>query len=502
MNQRKAGAVLSYVGIAGNTVASFIFVPILISLLGKEQFGLYQLVGSMIAYLMIMDFGLANTTTRYYSIYMAQGNDKSKENLLATTGVLYCLISAAIVIAGICGIDYLISFYTNTLSPQDIAVAKKMFYILLVNVAIVIPANIFTAVINSHEKFIFSKTIIIFTAFFRPLTILLFLLISTNIITVVVVQTVFNILIVAANIYFALFILKAKFKLYFWDWKLVKEILRFSFFVFIPGIMNLAYWKTGQIILGAVSGANTVAVYATAILIANAYISLSGSISGVFLPRLSAITAKTDDMSEINNIFISSSRIQFLLLALFLSGFIVYGKEFMFFWLGESFISGYYLALIFMLGLFICLVQGVGGPIVQAKNKHAFRSVVYFLLGLANIAISIPMAKLYGALGCAITTGFCLLLGQTIIMNIYYHKIGIAIFKFFKEIFFSSFVVFGVSIAAIIIKYYWVCDNLYSFLSQIVIFTLMYSILMWKLFMNDYEKNLVLNPLFKALNKV
>lgn len=495
MNEKKAGVILSYVGIVTNVLVNFLFIPALIFFLGKEKFGLYQLVGAMIAYLNIMDFGLSNATTRYYSRYTAQGKEKEKENLLFLTSVLYCCISALIVIVGYAGFDVVIPVYRGTLSAQDIECVRQMFYILLINVAIVIPSNVFVAVINSHQKFIFSRSVIIFTAVFRPLLVLFFLLLVNNIMTVVIVQTLFNIAVAGLNAWFALAFLRVKFKFHFWDGKLVKEILRYSFFVFLPGIISIAYWQTGQIVLGAVAGAGAVAVYATAIQIANGYMALANSISSVFLPQLSAISAKTEDMTQINDIFIRNSRLQFFLMSLLLAGFALYGREFVQLWLGNDFHNTYIYALILMCGLFVCLVQTTAVVVIQAKNKHAFRSVVYFFLGLLNIVCSIPMAKKYGGLGCAITTGFCLLLGQTIIINIYYYKMGLAIIRFIKNLLQMLPAVLLAVLWGILVQWTWPCKSLLAFVSQGFLFSVIFGALLWKLAMNEYEKNLILIPL-------
>ena len=71
VNQRKAGVVLSYISMFLHILIGFIYVPVLLKFLGKSQFGLYQLMGSVIAYMAIMDFGLSGTITRYFYRYLA-----------------------------------------------------------------------------------------------------------------------------------------------------------------------------------------------------------------------------------------------------------------------------------------------------------------------------------------------------------------------------------------------------------------------------------------------
>lgn len=495
MNQRKAGAILSYAGIALNTVVGFLFTPLLISFLGKDQYGLYQLVGSLIAYLNIMDLGLSNTTTRYYSGYKAVNDETSAENILALSGILYAGVSLLIVIAGLVLFHYCIPLYYHTLSAEDIVLVRNMFYVLLLNLAVVIPSNVFTAIINAHQKFIFARGLVLFTTLFRPLSVVAFLSVFNSVMTVVIVQTLFNIFVALLSVWYVFSKLKVKFKLHYWNAKLVKEILTFSFFICIPGIISIAYWKTGQVILGAVVGAGAVAVYATAIQIAQGYMALSSSMSGVFLPQLSAINAKTDDMTEINAIFLKTSRLQYYLMSYIFLGFVLYGRSFVNLWVGPEFEQVYPYSLILMAGLFVCLVQSTAVPIVQAKNKHAFRAVLYAVLGVINIIVCIPMAKAFGGMGCAITTGVSLLIGQTIIINFYYHRLGIKVVDLFKDMLkilpymLIAFLIF------LLVGSLWDNGKVTAFILQGTMFSAVYGIILWFFVFNRYEKDLVLKPL-------
>ena len=49
-NERKAGVVLSYISMALHIIIGLIYVPILLHYLGKSQYGVYQLMGSLIAH--------------------------------------------------------------------------------------------------------------------------------------------------------------------------------------------------------------------------------------------------------------------------------------------------------------------------------------------------------------------------------------------------------------------------------------------------------------------
>lgn len=83
MNQRKFGIFLSYLNIMLHAFIGFLYVPILLHYIGKSEYGLYQLMGSLIAYFSIMDFGLTAAVIRFYTKYKALNNQKGMENILA-----------------------------------------------------------------------------------------------------------------------------------------------------------------------------------------------------------------------------------------------------------------------------------------------------------------------------------------------------------------------------------------------------------------------------------
>ena len=81
----------------------------------------------------------------------------------------------------------------------------------------------------------------------------------------------------------------------------------------------------------------------------------------------------------------------------------------------------------------IPLTQNIGISIIQAKNKHQFRSVVYFIIAIINVILTIPLAKRFEGIGAAIGTLIATFLGQIIVMNIFYwKKIKLDIPKYWK----------------------------------------------------------------------
>ena len=501
MHQRKFGVILSYINMGLQALIGFIYIPMLLAFLSKEQYGLYQLVGSMIAYIAVMDFGLANTTVRYYSRLRALNDTRGQENLLATMLRLYMGIAVAIIVVGVILLHLLLPFYTKTLSPTDLVTAKYVYWIMMFNLAVTIPGHIFSAIIQAHEKFIFLRCASLLNIILQPVLVFIILHFKASIVALVIVQTVCNLGLFIGNAYYSIFNLGARFHLYKWEGKFVKEILFFSFFIFLNAIMDQIYWKTGQLILGAVVGTVIVAVYSVTVQLCMSYMGFSANISNVFLPHLSALAAQ-EDMRETNAIFLKVGRLQFYIVMLLFWGFLLFGRQFIHLWVGDSFSPAYTYTVILMAALIVPLVQNTGILILQAKNKHAFRAIVFVIIAILNVCISIPLARQYGAMACACVTAGCLILGQGLILNIYYARLGVEVISFFGHILkILLAMLLPVGLKGWLLRMLPAYPSICMLGAQIILFTALYGLTMWTLAMNTYEKNLILTPLKRVLKK-
>ncbi len=491
MNQLKVGTILTYINMIINTIIGLIFVPLLLKYLSVEEYGLYQLIGSLAAYLSVMEFGLSGTVTRYYSQRLALNDKIGQENVLAIAIIIYLCIDILVIITGYVLYQLIDTIYGATLSSQEMVSAKAIMVWLIINVVISLPSNVVTSAITSHEQFVFLRLVTIFRSLMNLIVVPFVIKYKAEALSVVQVQVVLNILVVLCNIWYARFKMIIKIHLHSLDRALIKSMFAFSFFIFLNVIVDQVYWKTGQLILGAISGTAVVAVFSIAMQITQYYLQFSTGINGVFLPRLSKIAAISDDMMEINSMFMKVGRIQYSLLGLILTGFILFGQAFLTLWVGETMASVYVMTLVIMIPLTIPLIQNLGILILQAKNKHAFRSIVYVIIAVANVTISIPLAKRYGGLGCAIATGGCLFIGNGIIINFYYQRIGIKVVEFFKEILKLSFPILFASICGYFFVKIFPSDGWITFLIGVFIYTCLYIILLWFLGLNKYEKQLI-----------
>lgn len=498
MDEKKFGIILSYVNIILHALIGFMYVPLLLFYIGTNEYGLYQLIGSFIAYFSVMDFGLTAAVVRFYSKYKAVEDKISMENVLALAIRGYGLVGLFITIVGLVFYLHIDKLFCNSLSNDDIYIAKQLFLLLLFNILITITTMVFRAVINAHEKFIVLKSLDLLQLILQPIVVYLVLQRYPCALSVAIVQTVLNICLICTRIFYCKKCLNIKIKYHYWNYELYHGFSRLALWIFVERIVDQIFFKTNQIVLGIVSGTSSVAVYSISSLIYMNYMALSTAISGVYLPHITAIIAKKSPMSSLSELFIRIGRLQYFLLALVASGFVIFGQQFIQFWAGDSFGDAYLITLLIIIPFTVDLIQNIGLAIMQAQNKYDFRAKVYFVMGIFNLCLAIPLAIKYGGIGCAFATGLAMFLGNGLIMNWYYYKITkLDILRFWREIGWISIWVVALTIIGYLANTTIMSESKLLFISKIAVYTVVYLIVLYVGCMNDEEKAKVRGVLTK-----
>lgn len=490
MNQRKLGILISYLNIVLHAVIGFAYVPILLHFIGKSEYGLYQLIGSFIAYFSVMDFGLTAAVVRFYTKYKTLQDKVNMENILAIAMRAYAVITVFLFFLGCAFYAFIPEMFAKSMTAAEISSAQKLFILLLFNMVITISTMIFRAVINAHERFLFLKGLETVQLVLQPVLVVLVLQSLPSALAVAGVQTVLNIFLIIARIYYCFAKLRIRIHYHFWDKEMFNGFKKLALSVFAVTIIDQVFFKTNQVILGVVSGTGAVAVYSVASLIYMNYMALSTAISGVYLPHVTELIAKNEPVSKLTDLFVRIGRLQYFLLALVASGFIIFGRQFVHIWAGDSFDEVYYITLLIILPFTIDLIQNIGLAILQAQNKYDFRAKVYFVMGIFNLCLAIPLAIKYGGVGCAFATGLAMFIGNGLIMNWYYLKITkLDIARFWCEIGRISLPVAVLTVIGWLLKFLLSANSKLLFAASIAVYTLLYVIITYMFAMNDEEKS-------------
>lgn len=496
----KAGAVLGYVNIIAKVLVALIYTPLMLKLMGQSEYGLYSLVASVITYLSVLDMGFGNAMIRFISRSQAK-KDNKEDRINGMFLLLYTIVGIIAFIIGLIialNVDVL---FENSLTIQELEKAKILMIVLTLNVSLSFPLSVFDSYVIANEKYIYAKVLTLIKTLITPIAMIPLLLMGYKSITMTIVTSFFNLLSHVSMFIFCIkkLNMKISFKVKQYDKTLFKEIMFYSFFVFLTLIVDNVFRNSDQIILGSVSGTIAVSVYAVASQISNINTQFSTTISGLFLSRTTKMLEEKNADENISNMFIKVSRIQIYIMTLILSGFIIFGKSFITLWAGEEYIDAYYIVILLIAPAIVPLTQNLGISILQARNKHQFRSLVYIFLAVGNIAVSIPLAKLYGGIGAALGSAIVTFLGQILTMNIYYQKVAkLDIKKYWK--FFIKFILQVAAIASICM--YFIRNIEFTFIGLmfgIIVYGIIYLFIVY-FNMNVEEKSYFINIVKKLIS--
>lgn len=490
MNQRKLGIFLSYLNITLQSLLGFLYIPILLHYIGKSEYGLYQLMGSLIAYFGIMDFGLSAAVIRFYAKYLALKDRVGMENILAIALRCYGAVMGVMLIAGGAVYTMLDAAFSGSMTAGEVAETKDIFLLLLLNIVITLSTMVFRSVINAHERFLFLKGMETVQLVLQPMLVVLLLMHHPSAFSVALVQTGLNLVLSFARVYYCFAKLHVRIRYHYWSHELMVSFRRLALSVFAVTLIDQVFWKTNQIILGVISGTAAVAVYSTASIIYMGYMQLSGAISGVYLPHVMTMVAEKATSEKLSALFIQIGRWQYYLLGLVATGFIIFGKQFISLWAGPGFEHSYIITLLIIIPFTVDLIQNIGLAIMQAMNRYDFRARIYFFTGVLNLVMAIPLGMHYGGIGCAVATGVSMIVGNGFIMNWYYAKeIHLAIASFWKQIGRISLVT-GVCLvigyAANV--YLWTQGGVGPFVLKAAMYTILYMVMIYAFAMNQMER--------------
>lgn len=504
INELKAGAILSYVNLGISCVIPLLYTPIMLELLGQAEYGIYSLSNSVISYLSLLNFGMGSAVSRYVVKCRAENDKDGVERVTGLFTLIYMALAVLVCIVGFLLTFSADRFFSKGLTGAEIDRLKILLVIMTVSTAVSFPVSVFSSICVAYERYVFRRFWDIATTIASPILNLIILYAGGKSIGMALVGFAMQLIYVPVFVGYCIKRLDIHPKFKGFPKGLLREIWSFSAFVFFSMIVDLLYWSTDKLLIGALVGSVAVAVYNVGNVFTNMLQNMSSSISSVFAPRVTTLVVLRNDPKEISSLLVRVGRIQYLIVAFVLSGYIVFGQQFIHFWAGDEYRGAYWVALMTMIPLSIPLIQNIAYNTILAQRKHQFRAVVYAIIAVLNVVSTYIVLPIYGIVGAAVCTGIAFVLGNGIIMNIYYYRVTkLDIPLFWKNI--GKMSVVSIALVALsypIVNFVIPYQSIGLFLAEVAAFSAVYLTATWFITMNDYERDIfggMFTKLFRAV---
>ena len=491
INQKKVGVLLSYVNLAISIIIPFFYTPIMLAILGQSEYGLYSLSNSVISYLSLLQFGMGSAVIRYIAKYRATDEKEKANQITGLFTIIYIFFAVLVLFVGC--IFTLLSpvIFSDGLSETEISKMKILIIIMSLSTAFSFISVVFSSIINAYEKFIFKKTTDIILTILAPLFNLLVLFLGYESVGIATVSLIFQIVVLPIYMWYVAKRLGIKMKFVKPEKAFLLELFSFSIFMFLSSIADLLFWSTDNVLIGAMIGSTAVAVYNVGGVFTNLMRNLTSAINDVFIPKVTMMVAVDKSNTELSELMIRVGRLQYLMVSLLASGFIVFGQVFIHYWSGDVYADAYWVSLVTFLPSAIPILQNIAFGVIVAQHKHKFRCYIYFGIAILNAISTFFIIPYFGYIGAAICSGVSYIIGHGIILNIYYKSvIRLDIFGFWMNILKMSFIPVIITVIG-----YWIVNilipwNIILMLVEGIGFVLVFILLTWFFTMNEYEKDI------------
>lgn len=498
-NQRKIGAIFSYIATILNIFISIFLTPFILQQIGDVEYGVYRTVQSLTGQLALISIGIGtimSVMVARYNVREDKAKDRDKENLFAMGISIAGIISLLVILAGTVLFCFIDTLYSATMNSEQIFLVKELYIILVFNVALYLFRDVFAGIIHGYEKFLYSNFLKVLRLILRVALIVILLLCGFRSFSLVMCDLLLTVALLVCDVVYCFKILEIKVKFHFLDKELFKMLLSFSIAVMMQTFVNQVNQNLDGVILGAMVKPQLVTVYSLALTIYVSFNSMSSALASLYTPEAARMVQLHSSTEELEKFVVKVGRYQYLTMALLLGGFISVGENFVNVWVGSGKGDVYYLALILMIPMMYANTLSGANSVLDGYMKRMGRSIILIFTAIINIVFSICMVKIIGYWGAAWGTAGSVILGQIIILSFHYRKVfGFHVIKYFAGISKGITLSLVLAILCSLPFGYIHISDFWLVIIKGIVFVAVYGICIIKFGANENEKIIIHNAL-------
>lgn len=408
---------------------------VVLNALGVEDYGVYNVVGGVVAMFGFINSSMSSATQRYITFALGKGNFENLQKVFSTTLQIHVLIAVIIVVLGeTVGLWFMYEKMQIPAERMDAAFWVLQCSILSTVVMIVsVPYN---ADIIAHEKMSAFAYISVLESILR-LTVVFILMIGSfdKLILYALLLLIVQIIIrFCYSIYCNKHFFETKY-IHVWDKKLFKEMTGFAGWSMFGNLSAVLFGQGLNMLLNVFFGPVVNAARAIAVQVQNAIQQFVGNFQMALNPQITKTYAK-NEMDDMHKLMFRSARFSFYLL-FFLSLPVLFETDFILtIWLKTVPENT-----VIFLRIMICtsLIYTLANPLIianQATGKVKKYQAVCGSILLLILPISYIVLKLgFPAYSVFIVHFVMESFAQLARMIMLRHLIGIRIIEYFKYIY-------------------------------------------------------------------
>jgi O-antigen/teichoic acid export membrane protein len=388
----------SWAGYAATLLVGFFLAPLVVHRLGTAGYGVWTLVVSLTGYCGLLDLGLRSSVVRFVVRHVAE-NDHQKVNTTLSSA-LAMLVGAGLLALAVT-IVLNLTFGMFAVDPQYRYEARAALLVTGLNVSLILPLSVFSAILPSLERYDVMNTVTVCGAMVRALLVVTVLKLGYGIIALALVSFAMStgeyatMAICAKVLYPPLRV----------TWRSVdvascRELFGFGLFRFVWIVANQLIFYTDSVVIGLFVNASAITTYA----IAGSLINYGRNIVSLATDTLFPAATRLDtrrDQAGLREIYVVGTRLGLLMGLSLCLGYICFGKMFIYLWMGDKYTGSAAILLVLTIAQFVSMSQYMSALILLGTGRHRLLAFVALGEAFANLFLSIILVQRMGVIGVA-----------------------------------------------------------------------------------------------------
>jgi len=416
---------------------NLLLTPLLVWHLGAANYGLLTLIASVAMYGSLLDFGMLNTVIKYVAEYRARHDHENASRVIGTALVVYsCTGLLAVVLSVV--LSPVIPRLFN-IADADRLTATWLVIVSGIGLGLSLPCAIVTAVLRALQRYDLVNVVSVIGSLIYVGAMIAVVESGGGVLGVAIAGVV---VILIAQIPGVWLVKRIAPELHLgWrtaDRRMARKLLSFSSWLFVNDAAGLLQMKTDVIVIGALLPIAAVTPYAVCLKLSRIPKILTDQFVKVLLPLASELHAR-DDRQRLRTLYVWSSRLTLAIFVPIGCTIAMLGDDVLRVWMGPEYATYWPLVAVLVLALGLDIAQWPAGSILQGTARVRSISLVAAATGVANLVLSIVLARRFGLIGVALGTLLPTAMASlAVVMPYSMRKIGVPAIDMLKEVVWPS----------------------------------------------------------------
>jgi O-antigen/teichoic acid export membrane protein len=410
------------------TIATtYVLTPFIIHRLGDEGYGTWTLITAMTGYLSLMALGVPMACVRFLAQDVSGRDPEQINRTVGSCAGVYLMIS---VVAALLGVVLALMFGRFYHIPDPWRPEAPMAFALMSAwVAASFIALLPEGIMFAHHDFVARNAVRITAVLLRCGLTLALLTMRASLVALAIVQ----ILCLAFDFSASVILIRRRYpavrlNLRDFEWRTVRRVLSFSVYVLLLSAGARLSFETDALVIGAFIGVAAIPFYAVANSLVVYLMDFTIAIAAVVSPMATKLNTE-GHADELRDMFLKWSKVTLSLSVMSAAFLVVLGPRFIGWWIAPDYErpSGQVLQILMLSCLVFLPVRGVALPILMGLGKPRVPTIAFLGAGVANLVLSIALARPLGLAGVALGTALPNVVFAVVVLVVACRELGIAI---------------------------------------------------------------------------